>query len=210
MTSRRRTASALTGALLLVPVLYLVVCWAVVAILITPDRRAQLSVPLQLGPYQVRPLSFVSRTDGLSLRGRMVGPEAERAIIVVHGLHSHAWDCSAPDLAGAYSEAGVSVLVFDLRAHGQSGGAYVGLGVLERGDVRAAVDVLLQAGVRPGRIGIHRTSYGAAVALLAASDIENIGAVIADSAFASVKLALGGEHARQRGVLSLIVPGYFL
>jgi pimeloyl-ACP methyl ester carboxylesterase len=121
-------------------------------------------------------------------------------VILIHGLHSHAWDCQTPDLARAYAQAGFQVLLFDLRGHGASGGEHVGLGLLERGDVQAAVDVLLREGIEPGRIGLHGTSYGAAVALLAAAQIKAVGAVLADSSFSSVGDAVGAELARQTGL----------
>lgn len=179
---------------------YIGVCWLVLTILIVPERKPHERSAVDLGFEDVREISFRSRTGGVRLRGWLVAGRGEAAIILTHGLHSHAWDCGTPDLVRAYSQAGFDVLLFDLRAHGASGGAHAGLGLIERGDVRAAVDVLLEEGIEPGRIGIHGTSYGAAVALLAAPWIEEIGAVIADSSFATARDAVGAEITRRTGL----------
>jgi dipeptidyl aminopeptidase/acylaminoacyl peptidase len=140
-----------------------------------------------------------------------VPSDGQAAVVLLHGLHSNAWDCQTPDLVRAYAQAGFRILLLDLRGHGASGGRHAGLGLLERGDVQAAVDVLLQEKIAPGRIGSHGTSYGAAVALLAAAEIEAIGAVIADSSFTSVRDAIGGELARQTGfpaaLAGVLMPG---
>ena len=129
----------------------------------------------------------------------------------MHGIHSYAWDCQAPDVVRAYSDAGFHVLLFDLRGHGDSDGDQLGLGWVERLDARAAVNLLLARGFRSGRIGIHGTSYGATTALLATPNIAEIGAVVADSAFANVRDAINGEIERQIGlpsrVTEILQPG---
>jgi pimeloyl-ACP methyl ester carboxylesterase len=138
-------------------------------------------------------LGFSSRGDGTRLSGWMMPAEADRAVILVHGTDSDAWSGAAPDLARAYRSAGFSVLLFDLRAHGRSGGLRITLGRREREDIGAAVDLLLHKGIPPGRIALHGTSYGAAMAILAAAEIDQIGAVIADSAYADFRDVIAGE-----------------
>ena len=92
------------------------------------------------------------------------------------------------------------MLVFDFRGHGRSGGARLGLGWDERRDVRAAVDLLLGRGFEPGNIGIDGGSYGAATALLAAAAIPEIGAVVADSAFADMRDIMERQINERTGV----------
>ena len=53
--------------------------------------------------------------------------------------------------------------------------------------MRVAVDLLLKRGFKPGRIGIHGGSYGAATALLSTAVIPEVAAVVADSAFADMR-----------------------
>jgi pimeloyl-ACP methyl ester carboxylesterase len=95
-------------------------------------------------------LGFSSRGDGTRLSGWLIPAEADRAVILVHGVDSDAWSGAAPDLARAYRSAGFSVLLFDLRAHGRSGGLRITLGRREREDIGAAVDLLLHKGIPPG------------------------------------------------------------
>lgn len=191
--------------------LYFGTCWTIVAILITPERKPHERTPTEIGFTAVQELSFESKTDGVLLRGWLVPSDGDTAVILAHGIHSNAWDCGQPDLVRAYVQAGFHVLLFDLRGHGVSGGNHAGLGLLERGDVRAATEILLKKGVEPGHIGIHGTSYGAGTALLAAAEIEAIGAVIADSSFSSIGDAIGGELTRQTGLpaalAGILMPG---
>lgn len=199
------------ASLVVVAGAYAGACWVVLKTLIVPERKPHAESPADLGFPGARSLTFESRTGAVPLRGWLIPSRRERAVILVHGLHSHAWDCGTPDLVAAYAEAGFDVFLFDLRGHGASGGEHAGLGLLERGDVRAAVDLLLERGIEPGRIGIHGVSYGAAVALMAAARIDAIGAVIADSSYASFADALGAELERRTGLppttATILMPG---
>ena len=152
---------------------------------------------------KVGAVEFTSLADGTRLAGWLIPTGSDRAVVLIHGIDSDAWTGAAPDVAAAYADAGFDVLLFDLRAHGRSGGQRISLGNLERGDVRAAVDVLLDRGVQPGRVGLHGTSYGAAMALLAAAEIPEIGTVVADSAFADARDLIATEVGRRTHV-----PGF--
>lgn len=151
----------------------------------------------------VEAVAFSSRADGTRLAAWVIRSVGDRAVILIHGIDSDAWAGAAPELVRAYRDAGFDVLLFDLRAHGHSDGRRIGLGALERGDVDAAVDLLLDRGIPRGRIGLHGTSYGAAMALLAAAEIPEIGAVIADSAYADIRDLIATEVGRRTHV-----PGF--
>jgi len=192
--------------------LYLGACrWISRSLIVATTRTEHLLTPAQLGFPKAKPLSFKSADDQVVLRGWLLRSPGERAIILLHGLSSHSWEGQAPDVVRAYLDAGFTVLLFDLRGHGDSGGEYLGLGWKDRGDVRAAVNVLLSQGFRPGKIGIHGTSYGGAIAILAAADIPEIGAVVADSAFADVRDVIGAAIESETGIpprlTKLLRPG---
>lgn len=136
---------------------------------------------------------FTSARDDVTLAGWLLPSTGKRVIVLVHGVDSHGWHGAQPDLARAYVSAGFHVLTFDLRGHGRSGGKRHGLGWDERADVRAAVDLLISRGFRPGSIGIHGTSYGAATALISAASIPELCAVVADSAFADVRELMSAQ-----------------
>ena len=124
--------------------LYWGLCWGVLYVVITPNPPdGPIVAPSQLGFPEAEEFTFTSAADRLQLRGWVVPSTGNRAIVLVHGIHSHAWHGHAREVVRAYVEAGFHVLLFDLRAHGASDGTHVGLGLVERGDVRAAVNVLL-------------------------------------------------------------------
>ena len=200
LSASPRATKILVLSLMSLVVLYGGASWAVLNTVITPIRPEVMLGPQQLGVPDAEALVFESAEDRLRLHGWLVESVGDRAIILVHGLHSYAWDGQAQDVVRAYVDAGFHVLLFDLRAQGASDGDHLGLGWLERGDVRAAVGVLLNRGFASRTIGIHGTSYGAATALLATADIQEIGAVIADSAWADVRDVIPGEIRRSIGL----------
>ena len=173
------------------------------AYVVSRSLRARAICPTGVPPAEPDALTFVNAADGATLTGWLVPSSGDRAVVLLHGLDSDAWAATQPDLAAAYAEAGFHVLTFDLRGHGRSGGGRLSLGALERGDIRSAVDLLLNRGFAPGRIALYGTSYGAAMGLLAAAEIPEVGAVVADSAFADVRDLIASEVARRTPVPSV-------
>jgi dipeptidyl aminopeptidase/acylaminoacyl peptidase len=195
----RRGLLIAAGALAAIVAVYLGVCDLVLSSILAPVRVLPEETPSDAG-LAAEPVRFVSDGDELPLVGWLLPSSGDRAIVLVHGVDSNGWSGGHPDIARAYVEAGFHVLVFDLRGHGRSGGDRLGLGWHERRDVRAAVNLLLERGFEPGRIGIHGTSYGAAVALLSAAAIPEIGAVVADSAFADARDVMDREIEKRTGL----------
>jgi dipeptidyl aminopeptidase/acylaminoacyl peptidase len=181
---------------------YLAVCGAIVWSMVIPRRTGADRTSPQPGLPAAEAIAFES-DDGVPLKGELLPSTGDRAVVLVHGIHSHRWDGQAPELARALSEAGFHVLVLDLRGHGRSGGETLGLGVREGEDVAAAVDFLLDRGFEPGTIGVHGLSYGAAATLHAAASRPEVGAIVADSAFADIREVAGGEIRRQT-----VLPGW--
>lgn len=101
-------------------------------------------------------------------------------VILVHGSQSN-------KTGMAYTAArllphGFSVLLLDLRAHGESGGNYATFDYREALDVEAAVR-WVKAQTSGGRIALLGYSSGAVAALLAAARTPGLAAVVADSAY---------------------------
>jgi uncharacterized protein len=172
------------------------------------ERSLPEGTPADLG-LAYEDVTFASAEDGIPLRGWYLPAGGERAVILLHGLDGERWARrpSLPDKAQRYVQAGFDVLTFDLRAHGESGGERLGLGWLERRDVQGATMFLEQRGIPPHAIGVHGHSYGAATALLSAAAVPDIGAVIADSAFAAQLPLLDQEIQRKTGLPALFTPG---
>lgn len=120
----------------------------------------------------------------LRLRGWWLPAADSRATIIrVHGVDSNRG--SLLGLSVALTRAGFSVLVFDLRGHGESDAARMGAGLDERQDVLGAIDYA--KGERESEIILlHGNSFGGAIALMTGWRDEAVVAVFADSAFASL------------------------
>lgn len=189
----------ITVVLLSFSLMYFGFCYYVISKSIIPVRLSYESTPIEAG-LKAECISFNSAWDGIPLVGWLIPSSGNRAIVMVHGLDGNAWSGAGPIIAQAYVNRGFNVLVFDLRGRGKSGGNRIGFGWDERGDVRAAVDILLDRGIEPGEIGLHGTSYGAATSLLAAAEIPEVGAVIADSSFSDMRDMMDAEIEKRSGV----------
>lgn len=131
--------------------------------------------------------------DGLTLRGWYLPCSSPRdAIVICHGFAMNRHELL--DVARAVRARGHAVLLFDFRGHGASDGRRTTIGFREAGDIAAAVAYLVaRPDLTGNRIGVAGISMGAAAALLAAPSEPRIGAVVADSSFATLKgIAVGG------------------
>lgn len=124
-------------------------------------------------------------SDGLTLRGWFIPGSADKAAVLVHGRNTNrlASDHTLR-VARWLRDAGYSLLLFDLRGHGESDGERFSLGQHERKDVAAAVDHLTARGFPAGRIVLVGESMGAGVAIQAVALRPDVAAVAADSAYA--------------------------
>jgi uncharacterized protein len=159
-----------------------------------PPRYPLHTSPANYGlPFEE--ISFQA-ADGVPLKGWFVPAHRNKegregrpgpgpAIVISHGLGASKSDFV--ELAGHLSRKGFHVLLFDFRAHGDSGGRRCSLGYLEKMDLLEALHVLQgKEMVDAGRIGVYGFSLGGAVAIMTASERKEIRAVAADSAFSSM------------------------
>lgn len=177
--------------------------------------------PLHILPSEYRAdyedVSFTS-ADGLALKGWLVKParhiQRSSAIIICHGVGANRSDFT--ELAASLSRRGQFVLLFDFRAHGESGGRRTSLGYHEQKDIVAALGFLkARAEIDPKRIGIYGFSLGGSSAILAAAKTGAFAAVVADSAFTSLRdqardAITGFYHLPSFPFLQLAVLGYEL
>ena len=81
-----------------------------------------------------------------------------------------------------------NVILFDLRGHGESDGDRFSLGYFEKRDVLGAIRYLRDGKKQSGdKIGVLGFSMGAASGLLASTETDAIGAIVADSSFAQLR-----------------------
>lgn len=137
-------------------------------------------------------VDFTSR-DGTSLKGWYLPSQTEsdqhqeKDLIIAHGLGQNR---SVPFaiLKPLLMEDNYNIFLFDLRAHGDSGGSLITFGYKEKEDIISAVDYLKNrhgSEAEEEKIELHALGYslGAASLLLAAAEDEQIDKVVADSPF---------------------------
>jgi dipeptidyl aminopeptidase/acylaminoacyl peptidase len=164
-----------------------------------------------------REVTFSSRDERLpagALRAWWVPAATSNApaVIVVHGWNSCRHDPVVLLPAGMLARNGFSVLMIDLRDHGDS---YVedgrsAWGTEEYLDVLGAWDWLRATqGLAAGRIGIAGESLGAASSMIAMAEEPSVAAVWADSGFADLGV-LFGEKIGENGFPGWLAPGAML
>lgn len=168
---------------------YALLLCLIVWISLHPKRLPFFISPGLLGAPQSE-VEFSSR-DGVTLRGWWVEAKQPRALIVlVHGYIMNRSEMTP--IAYHLWRLGCSCLVFDLRAHGRSGGSSTGLGWLEREDVAAAI--AWARARHPGvKVAVIGSSMGAAAAAFALGQrLAEADALVLDSAYSTLDSAVLG------------------
>jgi alpha/beta superfamily hydrolase len=149
-------------------------------------------------------LKVPARGDGLQIAAWYIPSESnERAIILVHGRdnsRTNGFDNKFVSFANVLHQAGFSVMMIDLRGHGQSDDARYSFGIKERQDVLGAVDWLEEHGYQPGKIGVLGYSLGAASVIGAAAEETDIGAIWIDSAYTDIESVIALNWVKESGL----------
>ena len=168
-------------------------------------------VPIEEDPaflgLKYEDISFLSRDDKLTLRGwYLPAQNSEQVIIMVHGGEQHRADPSMGmlDIASGLVEHGYNVLMFDLRGHGESDRNRMSAGYYEKRDLLGAVDYMKGRGLE--HIGVLGFSMGAATALMATPEGNDIDAVVADSSFADLKDMMEPEFSKRTKFPKFFLP----
>lgn len=131
----------------------------------------------------------IQSADGLKLRARCIPAQqpTDRWVVCVHGYtatgpNEFAW------FFDFYRRMGFNLLLPDNRAHGESEGEYVGMGVLDSRDIRLWLQELLRRMDGQCRIVMHGVSMGAAtVTTLAGQETPaQVRGTLADCGYTSV------------------------
>lgn len=199
----------------IVAAVYAVTC-ALVASRFTSGRRCNARfTPADFGLHH-ETVRLHPRGDRLSLSAWYLAAESSRgAVVFVHGRDAskgHEVHPDAMGLVGQLLADGLSVLMLDLRGHGESDSARMTYGFNERRDVLGAVDWLRARGYAAGRIGVFGASMGGVAVLAAAAEEPAIGAVVSDSAFADfgAVLRLNFPRVLRTRLALVLLPGALL
>lgn len=190
-----RFAKSVPGAIVLVLVLAaLLACGAVgfqVHRITHPERQPELQINLGATLAKAEDISF-NASDHTALSGWLFrGGVGRPAIVLAHDLGESR--NALISLAVVLNQAGFTVLAFDFRGHGASGGSGSTLGLDESRDVIGAVDFLtaLPAGtVDTRRIGVYGIGMGAHAAVLAAAERASLRVLVLDGLWPDARWTL--------------------
>lgn len=131
---------------------------------------------------------IIKAGDGLQLHGDIFYAEEKpsRIALCLHGYTSTGM--SNASFASFLHKQGISSILVDNRAHGNSEGQYIGFGILDRYDCFKWIDYIKEKFGSDCEIMLYGVSMGATTALMAAGMEEcpsNVKLVISDCAFTS-------------------------
>ncbi|WP_338554226.1 alpha/beta hydrolase [Paenibacillus sp. KS-LC4] len=197
MKKRKKILWSLGITLVLVAGLVFFISYKVVDTLLHHPRDTNVSYELNVDKTPYEEVEFPSLKNDNTIRGSffpansLSGEASNKTIIVVHGYTSNRLvKGRTPKLVEHFVPKGYNVLAFDLSSQGNSDGDLITLGFNEKYDLLGAVSYLKARGHTGDRIGVIGFSMGAATSLLAASESDDIEAVIADSPFRNAGLFL--------------------
>jgi len=158
-------------------------------------------------------VSFRNR-DGIPLKGWWFEvARADRAAVIVHGRGRNRVnsDFMPAQIAKLLLVHGYSVLLFDLRGHGESGGTRYTLGIEEPRDILAAIDLAAsKADIDRARVALIGESLGGGSALMTVQADPTIGPVVTDSAFADADTVVSESATKYTNLPSWFTPGIVL
>lgn len=142
--------------------------------------------------WNTQPLERMQLTsaDGLTLIGHLLRAKTatDRFAFVIHGHQ-----CSSGEMgfiARMFYERGWNVFMPDHRAHGKSGGKYIGMGQLEKRDMIAWMNLLNETLGEDTKIAILGLSMGAATTMMAVGEADlpaNVRCAVEDCGYTNAK-----------------------
>lgn len=146
------------------------------------DRTWRWLHSLPMGIEEVRTTS----DDATTLAGHVLAcrPDSPLWVVFAHGYHDN-WRAGLT-YARRLADSGFNLLFCDLRAHGGSGGDWVGCGWLDRRDLVAWCRWVVGRAGQGARVALMGISMGAASCLMASAEGDlpsQVRACVADSAY---------------------------
>ncbi len=149
-------------------------------------------------------VSFASVPDGIVLNGWFMDSPGARTLLVLHGAGSTMDNFINMEVGRVLYQHGYDLLMFDFRAHGNSGGEISTIGDWERRDIAGALAYLKERGIT--QVGAIGWSMGAAALINAAPEHPEIRAMVADSSFADLMNIVSIQRGAM-GVPAIFDPG---
>ena len=156
-----------------------------------PERQASADGNLGASLAKAEDVTFQASDKTTIAAWLFKGTAGHPAIVLAHDLGQS--KNSLISLAVVLNQSGFTVLAFDFRGHGASGGSGSTLGIDESRDVIGAVDFLTS--LPPGqvdtrRIGVYGTGMGAHAAVLAAAERASLRVLVLDDLWPDARWTL--------------------
>jgi alpha-beta hydrolase superfamily lysophospholipase len=167
---------------------------SVVAFRLTRRPRPRFDEPAPRFSWAMIEDHRLSTVDGEDIGAWYIHGKSELpSVLLLHGNKGSRWNSLRR--AEFLANAGYSVLMISLRAHGDSTGEYNDIGFSARHDVVAAVEFLERA--RPGRpIVVQGVSLGSAAAVFASAELgDRVRGYILESPYQDLKTAVWNRTA---------------
>lgn len=162
----------------------------------SPPPRALIEAALAVGAVE----RFEIPSGDLPLAAEWLGRGPSRPVCVFGHGYRHTRRQGDP-LALDLLQRGWSVLLFDFRGSGASGGLITTAGAKEAEDVRAVIEYLTRTrGVERGRIAYVGFSMGASAALLAGDALDGLAAVVLIAPYADLLATFEARTLRFAGL----------
>jgi len=189
MASWRFKTGAVCGSVLLAAATAVGITAVRVHAVTHPARQPPDEIDFQSIMMPVQRVEFPS-IDGISLRGWMIQGRSDRPpILLCHDAGSS--KASLVSLAIALHDRGFSLLLFDFRGHGASGGGASTLGLEEKRDILGALDFAKERWEEAARhVGVYGVGMGAHAAVLAAADHRALRVLVLDGLYPDVSYPL--------------------
>jgi len=157
------------------------------------------AAPYWMSAYE--DVRFPSRQPEIMLSGWYIEGDPDAPVIIVtHGISASKRDANVLVPAGMLARNGFSVLLYDLRNHGESDhdNGRTSIGNKEYQDVLGAWDWLVgERGFSPDQIGLYGTSLGGGSTLMAFGQEPRAAAAFIDSAFSDLRQIMDEELRRE-------------
>lgn len=149
---------------------------------IRPPKIISKITPQDLG-LNYEEISFVTE-DNLTLRGWFIPHSGKNDVKTIIFLHGYPADKGNILPTISFLNKDYNLFLFDFRYFGESEGHYSTAGAKEVKDVKAAVEFLKRRGIN--EVGVWGFSMGGATALMAASQIPEIKAIVSEASYAEL------------------------
>lgn len=174
----------------------LFVSWYVAGKLVAPCPQVVGDAPVDVPAV---PISFDSQSGSTIAGWRITAEPSKGVVLLLHGIRGSR--LSMLERARFLFDAGYSIVMIDLQAHGESSGENITIGYLEQHDVTGAVNFTRKH--YPGEaIGVVGVSLGGASALLASP--LGIDALVLESVYPNLRDAVHNRVTQKLGPLSAI------